>query len=61
MPRRAHPRLPEYVRAANLEGFKGYTLHIADLDGGLYLVGAFAPGLPDGVIIRRTHQGLKEI
>lgn len=60
VPRRAHLSLPREVRALNVPGFKGYTLHIAIREDAIYLVGAYMPGLSDGSVIRRTRKGLSD-
>lgn len=61
-PPRASGLLPDYVRVLHLGSpFRGYTLWIAFLDDALYLIAAFAPGLPDEFKDTRALSGLKSI
>ncbi len=62
MPAPAAPSLPEYVRILHLASpFRAYTLRIAIKDDAVYLLAAFAPGLPDEFKDARTLRGLSEL
>lgn len=60
-PARAAAHLPEYVHVMHVRGFRGYTLRVAVFAEELYLLSAFAPGLPDEFKDARTLLGLREL
>jgi len=56
----ASPELPEYVKALHMGSpFRGYTLWVAFKEDALYLLAAFAPGLPDEYKAERTLFALR--
>ena len=62
VPATASAMMPEYVRVLHLASpFRGYTLWVAFLDDALYLVAAFAPGLPDAYKDRHALSSLRSI
>lgn len=60
LPVQAHPRLPSYVRQAQVPGFDGYLLWIAVTDEAIAIIAAFRPGLPTKQKLRRARRGLEE-
>ena len=62
LPPRASSDMPDYVRVLHLGSpFRGYTLWVAFLEEALYLLAAFAPGLPDEFKKSRGDLGLDEL
>ena len=58
-PAKAGDHLPEYVHVLHVRGFRGYTLRVAIFAEEMYLLSAFAPGLPDEFKDARTLLGLR--
>lgn len=62
VPPAASAQVPDYVRVLHLASpFRGYTLWVAFLDDALYLIAAFAPGLPDEYKDSRALSALKSM
>jgi plasmid stabilization system protein ParE len=60
VPKRASEKLPEYVRAMPVPGFKGYTLRIAVFDESVHLIAALRPGLTNEMMDDKSATGLEE-
>ncbi|MEL6414335.1 MAG: hypothetical protein AAFQ15_05285 [Pseudomonadota bacterium] len=59
-PVHAGPNLPDHVRVLYLSSpFRAYTLRVSITDEAVYLLAAFAPGLPDRFKDQATRRGLK--
>ena len=62
LPVHAGEPYPPQVRVLHLPSpFTAYTLHVAFNDDALYLLAAFAPGLPDAAKVASTLQSLKDV
>jgi len=58
----ASAQMPDYVRVLHLASpFCGYTLWVAFLDEALFLITAFAPGLPDEFKDSRALSALRSM